>query len=77
MLKSGIEVLKGIGPSRAAQLHRLGIQTVEDLLFCLPRGSVNICAKTKKRTCTAIQDGTGLWKISDIILWVSVFLLRL
>ena len=37
MLKSGIEVLKGIGPSRAAQLHRLGIQTVEDLLFCLPR----------------------------------------
>ncbi len=37
MLKSEIEALKGIGPSRAAQLHRLGIQTVENLLFCLPR----------------------------------------
>lgn len=37
MLQSGVESLKGIGSVRAAQLSRLGVCTVEDLLFYLPR----------------------------------------
>jgi len=29
--------VKGVGPSRLELLNRLGIETVEDLLYCLPR----------------------------------------
>jgi len=36
-LKSPVQYLKGIGPKRAAYLDRLGIRTVEDLLFVVPR----------------------------------------
>ncbi len=36
-LESPIQYLKGIGPKRAACLQRLGIETVTDLLFLVPR----------------------------------------
>ncbi|MFP4176778.1 MAG: ATP-dependent DNA helicase RecG [Planctomycetota bacterium] len=36
-LREKARYLKGIGPRRADKLHRLGIDTVEDLLFHLPR----------------------------------------
>ena len=29
--------VKGVGPSKMGLLNRLGIETVEDLLYCLPR----------------------------------------
>jgi len=36
-LKTPIQYLKGIGPKRAQQFARLGVQTVRDLLFLIPR----------------------------------------
>ncbi len=35
-LSTPVRFLKGIGPTRAAQLERLGLKTVEDLLYHLP-----------------------------------------
>lgn len=32
-----VRYLKGVGPKRASHLHRLGIETIEDLLLTLPR----------------------------------------
>jgi ATP-dependent DNA helicase RecG len=37
MLQAGVETLRGIGPTRAAQLQKQGVRTVEDLLHLLPR----------------------------------------
>ncbi len=31
-----VSVIRGVGPTRAEQLARLGIRTVEDLLLTLP-----------------------------------------
>lgn len=36
-LNKSIQYIKGVGPSRAAILKRLGIETVEDLLYFFPR----------------------------------------
>jgi ATP-dependent DNA helicase RecG len=35
-LQTSLRFLKGVGPKRAAQLERLGLRTVEDLLYHLP-----------------------------------------
>ena len=35
--KIDIRYLKGVGPKKSELLNRLGIRTVEDLLYCLPR----------------------------------------
>ncbi|MGB9741995.1 MAG: ATP-dependent DNA helicase RecG [candidate division WOR-3 bacterium] len=36
-LKTPVQYLKGIGPKRAQQFARLGVETVRDLLFLVPR----------------------------------------
>jgi ATP-dependent DNA helicase RecG len=36
-LETPIQFLKGVGPKRAAYLNRLGVETVRDLLFLVPR----------------------------------------
>src|SRR5215468_7192169 len=35
-LKKPVQFVKGVGPKRAEQLERLGIRTVEDLLYHIP-----------------------------------------
>ena len=35
-LKKPVQFVKGVGPKRAEQLERLGINTVEDLLYHIP-----------------------------------------
>ncbi|MFA5622532.1 MAG: DNA helicase RecG, partial [Thermovirgaceae bacterium] len=34
---SPVRFLKGVGPVRASRLLRLGVQTIEDLLYLFPR----------------------------------------
>jgi ATP-dependent DNA helicase RecG len=36
LLKKPVQYVKGVGPKRAEQLARLGIATVEDLLYHIP-----------------------------------------
>ena len=40
-LETDVKFLKGVGPRRAKRLEKLGIRTVEDLLYLLPRKYVN------------------------------------
>jgi len=35
-LRSPVDTLRGVGPARRAQLERMGVRTVEDLLYLLP-----------------------------------------
>jgi ATP-dependent DNA helicase RecG len=37
LLRSQVTAVPGVGPSQEAKLHRLGIRTVQDLLFYFPR----------------------------------------
>lgn len=37
LLATPVQYLKGVGPSRAELLNRLGLYTVRDILFCFPR----------------------------------------
>ncbi|MGQ9707494.1 MAG: hypothetical protein ACUVUR_01280, partial [bacterium] len=36
-LATPVQFLKGIGPKRARQFDRIGVRTVRDLLFLVPR----------------------------------------
>ena len=36
-LFSSVQYLKGIGPQRAEQLQKIGLKTLEDVLFYFPR----------------------------------------
>ena len=40
-LTSSVTELSGVGKTREAQLKRLGIETIKDLIFCLPRSFEN------------------------------------
>ena len=41
-LQTPIQFLTGVGPERAKLLEKLGIRTVEDVLYCLPRGIIDL-----------------------------------
>jgi ATP-dependent DNA helicase RecG len=45
-LDRSIQFIKGVGPQRAALLGRLGLQTVSDLLFNLPRDLLDLTQVT-------------------------------
>ncbi len=57
-LRSPLQFLKGIGPTRAAQLEGLGLKTIEDLLYHLPFryedrrqiGKIRLAAVGKEQT---------------------------
>ncbi|MEW6009040.1 MAG: ATP-dependent DNA helicase RecG [Candidatus Omnitrophota bacterium] len=57
-ISSPVKFLKGVGPARAKSLQRLGIQTVEDLLYFFPRRYedrkqfTQIAKLEEKSTCT-------------------------
>ena len=46
--------IKGVGPSRFKLLNRLGIETVEDLLYCLPRRYED---RTRIKQVSAVKPG--------------------
>jgi len=53
-LETPVQFVSGVGPERAQLLHRLGLTTVEDLLFYVPRSVLdlsNVCA------CADLQAG--------------------
>ncbi len=52
-LETPVQFLNGVGAERAALLHRIGIQTVEDLLWHLPR---NVLDLTDVRPVSELED---------------------
>jgi ATP-dependent DNA helicase RecG len=58
-LQSSLQYLKGVGPRRAADLERIGLHTLEDLLYRFPiryedRGSFQTIASLKPGTSASI-----------------------
>jgi ATP-dependent DNA helicase RecG len=49
-LRTGVQFLKGVGPRRAEMLQRMGLATVQDLIFCFPRDYQHLAAVTPIET---------------------------
>src|SRR5262245_54696425 len=54
-LATSVQYLKGVGPQRAGKLKRLGVETVEQLLFYLPRDYQDL---TDLRPIGKLEKGT-------------------
>ena len=54
-LTTNVQYLKGVGPQRASLLNRLGIQTIEDLLYYLPRDYID---RSKIKRIAEVQVGS-------------------
>src|SRR5437773_8731951 len=52
-LQTPVQFLEGVGPWRASMLARLGIKTVEDLLFNMPRDVLDLSQVTRARDLQA------------------------
>lgn len=65
-LATPIQYLKGVGPKRAACLYRLGVETVGDLLFLIPRYYIDRTKLTPIRQLPIGADITLLGKIIAI-----------
>jgi ATP-dependent DNA helicase RecG len=66
--ETDIQYLKGIGPKRAVRLNKIGIQTINDLLFLVPRRYIDRTKLVKIRELTTQAEGTIYGKIiaSDV-----------
>lgn len=65
-LQTPVQFVKGVGPQRASLYERLGIQTVEDLLWDLPRDVLDL---TDVRTLRELEEGEFVCvrgKVADI-----------
>lgn len=60
-LKNKIQYLKGVGPKKASKLRRLGINTIEDLLYYIPR------AYEDRSNITLLNEGTINEKQSFVV----------
>ncbi len=58
-----IQFLKGIGPKRALLLNKIGVQTINDLLFLVPRRYIDRTQLVKIRDLNIDADGTTSGKI--------------
>src|SRR3989442_3990603 len=56
-LKKPVQFMKGVGPRRAEQLARLGISTVEDLLYHIPFRYQDRREIKKNRDLTIGEEG--------------------
>lgn len=65
-LESPIQFLKGVGPERSILLYKLGLHTVEDVLFFLPRDILDMSEviPAHKLEKDVVQSVTG--KVCDI-----------
>ncbi len=62
-LLTPVQYLKGVGPKRAAGLNRIGIETVEDLLFLIPRRYIDRTKLTPIKDLKIGIDATLIGKI--------------
>ncbi|MBS4016188.1 MAG: ATP-dependent DNA helicase RecG [Candidatus Latescibacteria bacterium] len=58
-----IQYLKNIGPKRALYLKRIGVETIEDFLFLVPRRYIDRTKISKIRELTTGQHGSVYGKI--------------
>jgi len=65
-LESDVQFLKGVGPDRAALLQRLGIETVGDLLWYLPRDVLDFTDVRLPRDLEADKPQSVLGRVVDV-----------
>lgn len=80
--KQDIRYLKGVGPKKAELLGKLGIGTVEDLLYYLPRryedrGNFSLIKDVKVGECQAIRGNVLTFGISRTRKGINIFQLAL
>jgi ATP-dependent DNA helicase RecG len=62
-LQSSIQYLKGVGPARAAAFARLGVRTVEDLLYHLPHRYLDATSVTPAARAAVGSDVTIVGRV--------------
>ena len=63
-LQTPVQYLKGVGPKRAACLNRIGVETVGDLLYLIPRYYID---RTNLTPIKQLQVGANVTMIGKII----------
>ena len=67
-LRDKVQYLKGVGPARAALLARLGIQSVEDLLYHFPRSYQD---RRFVKTIASLTEGEKVTVIGVVMLAIE------
>ena len=65
-LESPVQFLKGVGPNRATLLYRLGLNTVEDVLFFLPRDVLDMSEVRPAHKLKPAELQSVVGKVCDI-----------
>jgi ATP-dependent DNA helicase RecG len=63
-LQTALQYLKGVGPRRAADLQRVGLQTVEDLLYRFP---IRYEDRGTFQTIASLRPGTAASVVGEIV----------
>ncbi|MBN2620382.1 ATP-dependent DNA helicase RecG [candidate division WOR-3 bacterium] len=63
-LHSSVQYIKGIGPKRAAYLNRIGVETVQDLLFLIPHRYIDYSQVMKIRDLKINDEATILGRVA-------------
>ena len=63
-LQTSLQYLKGVGPRRAADLRRVGLHTVEDLLYRFP---IRYEDRGTFQTIASLRPGTAASVVGDIV----------
>ena len=67
-LQTAVQYVRGVGPHRAELLDRLGLRTVEDLLFFLPRDVLDLTRVTSSLKSILIE---GLPQIEAEVIYAA------
>lgn len=63
-LQTPLQYLKGVGPRRAADLQRVGLHTVEDLLYRFP---IRYEDRGTFQTIASLRPGVAASVIGDVV----------
>lgn len=66
-LRTEVQFLKGVGPRRAEMLHRMGLETVQDLIFFFPRDYQHLSAVTPVDTLVESENASIHGTLQSIV----------
>lgn len=63
LLNTSIENIKGVGPKVKIQLEKIGIETIQDALFYLPKSYEN---RTKITKISDVEPGNAYLSVASV-----------